>query len=118
MTQEELQKALDELDKGLLGQRKEWEWDRAMRASTLGETYKEQISKTNRKNNYKGYGNHNYGKGDNYKVTTPEGTTFIGAPLDIKEKFGLQPANLREYAQRAKPCTKGKFKGFTFEIVA
>jgi len=76
----------------------------------------EKIRATN-KIKHAGRKNGHYGKGDKYRVTTPEGITFIGTPLDIKEKFGVQPANLREYAQRAKPCTKGKFKGYLFEIV-
>ena len=60
--------------------------------------------------------NNSYGKYAHYRVTTPEGEVFIGPPYDIREKFGIGMANLREYALRAKPCTKGKFKNYLFQI--
>ena len=116
MDSKELQKYLDSLDNGLLGARKEWEWDRARRASNLGETYKDQISRTNKSKDHTGKNNHRYGKGDRYKVTSPEGEVYEGYPSDIRERYNITPANLREYAQRAKPCIKGKFKGYLFEI--
>ena len=140
MTQEELQNLLDGLDKGPLGTRKEYEWDSAIRLSNYAtsnnpmkdpeiarknaisrvgskksKVVKDRISALN-KINHAGRKNGHYGKGDQYKVTTPEQEIFIGTPLDIKEKYDLQPANLREYAIRNKPCTKGKFKGYLFQI--
>ena len=131
LTEKEYEKLLDTSD-----DKEQWRWENSMRGKlnnpmkrpevaekiAKGKTgisrpkyVKNKIRETN-KVKHAGKDNGHYGKGDKYKVTTPEGDTFIGTPLDIKEKYGLQPANLREYALRAKPCTKGKFKNFLFEI--
>ena len=137
LTQQELDALLDKLKETPVYTRKDWQWEKSVRYSGEDNPMKrpevaEKISKSKtgkprsqyvkdkvratNKIKHAGRSNGHYGKGDVYRVTTPEGGTFIGTPLDIKEKYGVQPANLREYALRARPCTKGKFKNYLFEI--
>ena len=138
MDSKSLQELLDSLDEGLLGTRTEDQWERSFKFMTdnpmkrpeiaekisqsktgkkRSKALKDKVSKTTRDGRQKGTNNNHYGKGDTYKVTTPEGTVLIGTCSEISNKFNILAGNVREYALRGKPCTKGKFKGFLFEIV-
>ena len=136
MTQEEIQKVLDGLNEGLLGTRKEWQWDRANqrigtkhsqeaidkisennRRRVVTTATKKKHSRVKKESNLSGSNNPNYGNGKLYIELT---TGFIGTRSDMTKKFSQgKPFSLTIYVKKDEPIKGYKAKhlqGLHFRI--
>ena len=127
MKQEEIQKVLDSLNEGLLGTRKEWQWDNA-RARTsekgvpkkhgdrishskknvpLSKAHKAKLSEVRQGQNPR------KGTGAVYQEVT---TNVTGSASELAEIFNYNASNIIIRAKKDKPVKYGRLKGLHFRI--